>query len=102
MSALKRFTQCGSLTMLFGVFIVLFGVSSTALTTFGKAPPPPPAPPAGISIIFLLLLLNQGITKNSENETQKLIFPSQKLRRIELEVIFFTIIHYFLQIFVLN
>lgn len=46
MSTLKRFTQCGSLTMLFGVFIVLFGVSSTALTTFGKAPPPPPPPPA--------------------------------------------------------
>lgn len=44
---LKRFTQCGSLTMLFAVFIVLFGVSSTALTTFGKsnsqntATPPP-------------------------------------------------------------
>lgn len=48
MKPLKRFTQCGSLTMLFAVFIVLFGVSSTALTTFGKtspnlqqAPPPP-------------------------------------------------------------
>uniref|UniRef100_A0A336L3L3 CSON002765 protein n=1 Tax=Culicoides sonorensis TaxID=179676 RepID=A0A336L3L3_CULSO len=45
---LKRFTQCGSLTMLFVVFIVLFGVSSTALTTFGKTnpnlnnPTPPP------------------------------------------------------------
>lgn len=44
---LKRFTQCGSLTMLFAVFIILFGVSSTALTTFGKsnsqnvATPPP-------------------------------------------------------------
>lgn len=45
MEPLKRFTQCGSLTMLFAVFIVLFGVSSTALTTFGKSPPnPPPAP----------------------------------------------------------
>jgi hypothetical protein len=45
---LKRFTQCGSLTMLFAVFIVLFGVSSTALTTFGKTNPNlnnPTAPP---------------------------------------------------------
>lgn len=38
--------------MLFLVFIVLFGVSSTALTTFGKAPPnsqpaAPPTPPPG-------------------------------------------------------
>lgn len=49
MQPLKRFTQCGSLTMLFAVFIVLFGVSSTALTTFGKTNPnvqqPPTAPP---------------------------------------------------------
>ncbi|CAD7085152.1 unnamed protein product [Hermetia illucens] len=49
MHALKRFTQCGSLTMLFTVFIVLFGVSSTALTTFGKTSPnvqqPPTTPP---------------------------------------------------------
>lgn len=47
MQPLKRFTQCGSLTMLFGVFIILFGVSSTALTTFGKSsnnPPPTPGP----------------------------------------------------------
>uniref|UniRef100_A0A1L8D9U6 Uncharacterized protein n=2 Tax=Nyssomyia neivai TaxID=330878 RepID=A0A1L8D9U6_9DIPT len=47
---LKRFTQCGSLTMISAVFIVLFGVSSTALTTFGKPnanqnPPQPPTPP---------------------------------------------------------
>ncbi|XP_059610413.1 uncharacterized protein LOC132257497 [Phlebotomus argentipes] len=47
---LKRFTQCGSLTMIFAVFIVLFGVSSTALTTFGKPNqnqniPQPPTPP---------------------------------------------------------
>ncbi|XP_055699605.1 uncharacterized protein LOC129799603 [Phlebotomus papatasi] len=48
---LKRFTQCGSLTMIFAVFIVLFGVSSTALTTFGKPnpnqniPQPPTQPP---------------------------------------------------------
>lgn len=45
---LKRFTQCGSLTMLFGVFIVLFGINSSALTTFGKSPskeaPPTPVP----------------------------------------------------------
>lgn len=50
MEPLKRFTQCGSLTMLFAVFIVLFGVSSTALTTFGKSPnlpPPPPTPGTG-------------------------------------------------------
>ncbi|CRL03030.1 CLUMA_CG016475, isoform A [Clunio marinus] len=32
---LKRFTQCGSLTMLFTVFVVMFSLSSTALTTFG-------------------------------------------------------------------
>ncbi|XP_023169638.2 uncharacterized protein LOC111598569 [Drosophila hydei] len=47
MQPLKRFTQCGSLTMLFGVFIILFGVSSTALTTFGKTnnqPPPTQGP----------------------------------------------------------
>lgn len=42
MEPLKRFTQCGSLTMLFAVFIVLFGVSSTALTTFGKSQPSQP------------------------------------------------------------
>ena len=51
MQPLKRFTQCGSLTMLFAVFIVLFGVSSTALTTFGKSNPntlqQPPTPPPG-------------------------------------------------------
>lgn len=58
MSALKRFTQCGSLTMLFGVFIVLFGVSSTALTTFGKAPPPPPPPPAGNSNFTKIILIS--------------------------------------------
>ncbi|XP_055375344.1 uncharacterized protein LOC129608058 [Condylostylus longicornis] len=49
MQPLKRFTQCGSLTMLFVVFIVLFGVSSTALTTFGKTNPnlqQPTQPPA--------------------------------------------------------
>ncbi|EDW43555.1 GM26631 [Drosophila sechellia] len=47
MQPLKRFTQCGSLTMLFGIFIILFGVSSTALTTFGKTnnqPPPTHVP----------------------------------------------------------
>ncbi|XP_067618246.1 uncharacterized protein sosie [Eurosta solidaginis] len=44
MQPLKRFTQCGSLTMLFGVFIILFGVSSTALTTFGKTNSDKPAP----------------------------------------------------------
>lgn len=32
---LTRFTQCGSLTMLFASFVVLFSLSSTALTTFG-------------------------------------------------------------------
>lgn len=54
MHALKRFTQCGSLTMLFAVFIVLFGVSSTALTTFGKAPPPPPQQQARMKTLLLL------------------------------------------------
>lgn len=40
--------------MLFAVFIVLFGVSSTALTTFGKSPNPPPPPPTsntGLNLI---------------------------------------------------
>lgn len=37
MQPLKKFTQCSGLTLLFGVFIILFGVSSTALTTFGKS-----------------------------------------------------------------
>ena len=32
---LKRFTQCGSLTTLFTVFVIMFSLSSTALTTFG-------------------------------------------------------------------
>lgn len=53
---LKRFTQCGSLTMLFSVFIVLFGVSSTALTTFGKTNPNlqnTPAPPGWLFLIFV-------------------------------------------------
>lgn len=48
MQPLKRYTQCGSLTIMFVVFIVLFGVSSTALTTFGKtnsnAAPATPGP----------------------------------------------------------
>lgn len=53
MQPLKRFTQCGSLTMLFAIFIVLFGVSSTALTTFGKPPSNlPPATPAPRKYIF--------------------------------------------------
>lgn len=52
MQPLKRFTQCGSLTMLFGVFIILFGVSSTALTTFGKSSNNPPPTPGPISKFF--------------------------------------------------
>lgn len=51
MEPLKRFTKCGSLTMLFAIFIVLFGVSSTALTTFGKTSPnnaQPSTPPLGM------------------------------------------------------
>lgn len=47
--------------MLFAVFIVLFGVSSTALTTFGKSPPnppPPPTPPPGKSTKEIQLELN--------------------------------------------
>lgn len=58
MQPLKRFTQCGSLTMLFVVFIVLFGVSSTALTTFGKSSPNtvpvPPTPPPGNIFHFVI------------------------------------------------
>ncbi|XP_055615696.1 uncharacterized protein LOC129761891 [Toxorhynchites rutilus septentrionalis] len=37
MGALKKMTQCGSISMLFAVLIVLFGVSSSALSTFGKS-----------------------------------------------------------------
>ncbi|XP_055590149.1 uncharacterized protein LOC129742289 [Uranotaenia lowii] len=50
MGALKKMTRCGSISMLFGILIVLFGVSSSALTTFGKsntnqqAPTPTRAP----------------------------------------------------------
>lgn len=43
---LRRFTQCGSLTMLFAVFVVMFSLSSTALTTFGiNKPQNQPAAP---------------------------------------------------------
>ncbi|XP_049536973.1 uncharacterized protein LOC125951891 [Anopheles darlingi] len=49
MGPLKQMTHCGSISALFAVLIVLFGVSSSALTTFGKsntgnqqAPPTPP------------------------------------------------------------
>ena len=49
MGPLKQMTHCGSISALFAVLIVLFGVSSSALTTFGKsntnqqaAPTPPP------------------------------------------------------------
>lgn len=68
--------------MLFAVFIVLFGVSSTALTTFGKspqAPPPPPTPPPGIWNFYLFnfsyeirrgrsLTIRRSIVKYSINE----------------------------------
>nr|XP_019549637.2 uncharacterized protein LOC109419801 [Aedes albopictus] len=37
MGALKKMTRCGSISTLFAVLIVLFGVSSSALTTFGKS-----------------------------------------------------------------
>lgn len=36
---LTRYTQCGSLTLLFAVFVVMFSLSSTALTTFGVNKP---------------------------------------------------------------
>lgn len=59
---LKRFTQCGSLTMLFAVFIVLFGVSSTALTTFGKTNPnlnnPTPPPSKYLTVLLSMYLDN--------------------------------------------
>ncbi|XP_053698557.1 uncharacterized protein LOC128745507 [Sabethes cyaneus] len=50
MGALKKMTRCGSISTLFAVLIVLFGVSSSALTTFGKTntnqqAPPPTRPP---------------------------------------------------------
>lgn len=50
MGALKKMTRCGSISTLFAVLIVLFGVSSSALTTFGKSntnqqAPPPTRPP---------------------------------------------------------
>ena len=52
MQALKRMTNCGSISMLFAILIVLFGVSSSALTTFGKSSsqnnqPAAPTPPPG-------------------------------------------------------
>lgn len=60
MQPLKRFTQCCSLTMLFAVFIVLFGVSSTALTTFGKSSPNtvpvPPTPPPGKTFHMIIFI----------------------------------------------
>jgi hypothetical protein len=34
---LKRYTKCSSLTILFTVFVITFTLSSSALTTFGKA-----------------------------------------------------------------
>lgn len=43
---LTRYTQCGNLTLLFAVFVVLFSLSSTALTTFGiNKPQNQPAAP---------------------------------------------------------
>lgn len=43
---LKRYTQCGNLTLMFAVFVVLFSLSSTALTTFGiNKPQNQPAAP---------------------------------------------------------
>jgi hypothetical protein len=43
---LTRYTQCGHLTLLFGVFVVMFSLSSTALTTFGiNKPQNQPAAP---------------------------------------------------------
>lgn len=61
MGALKKMTRCGSISTLFAVLIVLFGVSSSALTTFGKSnnnqqAPPPTRPPGlshGISLSYL-------------------------------------------------
>lgn len=44
--SLRRFTQCGSLTMFTMVFVVIFSLSSTALTTFGiNKPQNQPAAP---------------------------------------------------------
>lgn len=43
---LKRYTQCGNLTLMFAVFVILFSLSSTALTTFGiNKPQNQPAAP---------------------------------------------------------
>lgn len=45
---LTRYSQCGNLTLLFGTFVVMFTLSSTALTTFGVNKPqnnPLPATP---------------------------------------------------------
>lgn len=61
---LDKFRQCGPLTMLFAIFIVLFGVSSTALTTFGinKNTNQPGAPtPARNNIYYNRLLKPQLI-----------------------------------------
>lgn len=90
MQPLKRFTQCGSLTMLFSVFIVLFGVSSTALTTFGKSPNPPPPPPTQapgthsrpklISLIFFAAIPFKSI--NQSAETNRKI--DHRIQRLDL------------------
>lgn len=55
-----RYTQCGNLTLLFAVFVVMFSLSSTALTTFGiNKPQNQPAAPTQARKDFFQYLLPQ-------------------------------------------
>lgn len=61
MGALKKMTRCGSISTLFGVLIVLFGVSSSALTTFGKTQTQnQPAPQATRAPVIAKECVNHG------------------------------------------
>lgn len=64
---LKRFTQCGSLTTLFIVFVITFSLSSTALTTFGINKSPsnvqPATPPRNYHKMLKYLKCQQEASK---------------------------------------
>lgn len=57
---LTRYSQCGNLTLLFAVFVVLFSLSSSALTTFGVNKPAnnPAAPTQARKYLPSFLSLN--------------------------------------------
>lgn len=60
MGALKKMTRCGSISTLFAVLIVLFGVSSSALTTFGKSNQNQQAPAATRAPVIAKECVNHG------------------------------------------